>query len=285
MATRKKARRKNYTAGFQGEPGAFSHQAARKLLGAKVKCVACPSFKSVFEALRAGKISHAVIPIENTLHGSVLENYDHLLSFNFPICGETSVRISHHLIAMPGIARAAIRQVFSHPVALSQCRKFFDRHPGIEPVSYYDTAGSVKMLKEERPVHAAAIASEAAAQIYGGNILARNIEDNRHNYTRFFLLTKQQTTLEKASGDCKTSLVFTAPNSPGALFKVMACFALRDISLTKIESRPLAGKPWEYRFYVDIVGSTGDETVQRALAHLSETTQFSKVLGSYRPTP
>jgi prephenate dehydratase len=285
MATRKKTRKEGITAGFQGELGAFSHQAARKLLGAKVECVACPSFKSVFEALRSDQISHAVIPIENTLHGSVLENYDHLLSFDFPICGETSVRISHQLIAMPGTGRTAIKRVFSHPVALNQCLKFFERHPGIEAVSYYDTAGSVKMLKEERPANAAAIASEAAAKIYGGNILARNIEDNRQNYTRFFLLTKQKTRLTAASGECKTSLVFTAPNSPGALFKVMACFALRDISLTKIESRPLAGKPWEYRFYVDIIGSTDDKTVQRALAHLSETTQFSKVLGSYRPTP
>ncbi|HEY6987467.1 MAG TPA: prephenate dehydratase [Bryobacteraceae bacterium] len=277
--------KQRYTAAFQGEPGAFSHSAALKLLGKAVEPVPCASFKGVFEALRKNRATHAVIPIENTLHGSVLENYDHLMEFGFPIRGETSVRISHHLIAMPGTRASEIRRAFSHPVALNQCRRFFAEHPRIEPTSFYDTAGSVKMLANERPPGAAAVASEAAAAIYGGRILRRNLEDNRKNYTRFFLLTKQKKPPQSATGAWKTSVAFGASNQPGALFKAMACFALRDLNLTKIESRPLPGKPWEYLFYVDFAGSTDDKPVQRALQDLAETTPLFRVLGSYRPTP
>jgi prephenate dehydratase len=270
---------------FQGELGAFSHLAALRLLGKACRPVPCTSFKEVFEALRSDKVTHAVIPIENTLHGSILENYDHLLSYRFPIRGETNIRISHHLIGMPGVRLRDIRRAFSHPVALNQCLRFFESNSNIEPVSFYDTAGSVKMLREESLPGAAAIASQAAAEIYGGRILKRNIEDDRRNYTRFFLLTKQNRQPKGAIGPWKTSVVFSAANTPGALFKVMACFALRDLSLTKIESRPLPGKPWEYLFYVDFQGSSKEKTVQRALAHLAEATQFSRLLGSYRPTP
>jgi prephenate dehydratase len=277
--------KRGYSAAFQGERGAFSHTAALKLLGKSIEAIPCTSFKNVFEALRDDRATHAVIPIENTLHGSVLENYDYLMEFGFPIRGETSVRISHHLIAMPETRYGEIRRAFSHPVALNQCRRFFAEHPQIEPIPFYDTAGSVKMLAEEHPAGAAAVASEAAAAIYGGKILRRNLEDNRKNYTRFFLLTKQKTSLATATGAWKTSVAFGALNQPGALFKVMACFALRDLNLTKIESRPLPGKPWEYLFYVDFAGSTDDQQVQRALHNLAETTQLFRVLGSYRPTP
>jgi prephenate dehydratase len=277
-------RNKNFVA-FQGERGAFSHSAAQKLLGGEIEAFPLPTFKEVFEALRDGRVQHAVIPIENTLHGSVLENYDHLLHFGFPIRGETSVRISHHLIAMPGVTLRQIRKAYSHPVALNQCRRFFEKNKKIAATPFYDTAGSVKMLQELRPEGSAAIASETAAGIYGGEILKRNLEDNRENFTRFFLLTKQRKPISGAIGDWKTSVVFSTANSPGSLFKVMACFALRDLSLTKIESRPLPGKPWEYLFYVDLLGSLQDKSVQSALANLAEVAQFSKVLGSYRPTP
>ena len=190
----------------------------------------CETFKDVFEALRAKVASHAVIPIENTLHGSVHENYDHLLEYDVPIRGETSIRISHQLIGLPDARFQDIRRVFSHPVALNQCRKFFDRHRDIEPVPFYDTAGSVKMLREKRPDGGAAIASESAAAIYGGRILRRNIEDDRQNFTRFFLLTKQQEIFAPTARPWKTSLVFSTRNVPGALFKAMACFALRDLN-------------------------------------------------------
>lgn len=278
------ARNTSASAAFQGEAGAFSHAAARKLLGEKMRMVPYETFKDVFEALRSKSVVHAVIPIENTLHGSIHENYDHLLECGAPICGETNVRISHQLIALPGVRFRDIRRVFSHPVAINQCRKFFDKHRHIEAVPFYDTAGSVKMLREKSPDGAAAIASEWAAAIYGGRILRRNIEDDRQNFTRFFLLTKQKETFAPGNGPWKTSVVFSTRNVPGALFKAMACFALRDLNLTKIESRPLRGKPWEYLFYVDLLGRNTDPAVRNALEHLSEITQMVKVLGSYRPT-
>lgn len=273
------------TAGFQGEPGAFSQSAARKLLGESVHTTAFSSFRDVFDALQRDRISHAVIPIENTLHGSVLENYDHILEYGFPIRGETSIRIAHQLIAMPNVSLRNITRVFSHPVALSQCRLFFQHNPGIEATPFYDTAGSVKMLSQELPPDAAAIASADAAHIYSARILRKNIEDNRQNFTRFFLLTKQKSTVVYEAAPWKVSVTFTAANTPGSLFRAMACLALRDLNVIKIESRPLVGKPWEYRFYVDFFGSMKDTAVQNALANLSEMTQACHVLGNYQPTP
>ncbi len=270
---------------FQGERGSFSFAAACKLLGPNLRVLPCQSFKDVFAALDSGSPPHAVIPIENTLHGSVHENYDHLLEYNLPICGETSIRISHHLIALPGMPFREIRRAFSHPVALNQCRSFFEKFKQIEPVPFYDTAGSVKLLKEQHPPGAAAIASETAAEMYGGILLKRNIEDNRRNFTRFFLLSKRKPALKSATGEWKTSIAFSTPNAAGALFRAMACFALRDLNLTKIESRPLRARPWEYLFYLDIAGSQHEPSLKRALANLSEITNFLKVLGSYRPTP
>jgi prephenate dehydratase len=279
------ARPRRYSAAFQGERGAFSFSAARKLLGTRVSPHACESFKDVFEAVTNGTATHGVIPIENTLHGSVLENYDLLLNYDLRITGETSLRISHHLIAMPGQRFKDVTQAFSHPVALNQCRQFFEKHKQIAPVSFYDTAGSVKMLKEQLPERAAAVASDDAAGIYGGRILKRNIEDNRQNFTRFFLLSGQARGQQSKTGSWKTSIVFATANAPGALFKAMACFSLRDLNLTKIESRPLRSRPWEYLFYVDIIGSQADAAMSRALENLKETASFFKVLGSYRPTP
>jgi len=272
------------TVAFQGERGAFSYAAAIKLLGADIRDLPCPTFRDVFESLKSGKVNFAVLPIENTLHGSVHENYDHLLEYAFPICGETNVRIAHNLIVMPGVRFRDIRKALSHPVALNQCREFFKKNKRIEPVSFYDTAGSVKMLSERSEPDTAAIASETAAKIYQGEILRRNIEDDRQNFTRFFLLTKQTRSTHVGSGNWKTSLAFSTENAAGALFRAMACFALRDLNLTKIESRPLRGKPWEYLFYVDLIGRADDSPVQNALNNLREMTRFVRVLGSYRPT-
>jgi prephenate dehydratase len=271
-------------AGFQGEPGAFSQSAARKLLGELVETRPFASFRDVFEALRSGVITHAVIPIENTLHGSVLENYDHILEYGFPICGETEIRIAHQLIAMPGVTLSKLQRVYSHPVALSQCRRFFEQNPQIEAAPFYDTAGSVKMLSLERPPDSAAIASADAANIYSGRILRRNIEDNRENFTRFFLLTKQTGKPVPSAPGAKVSVTFSAANTPGSLFRAMSCLALRGLNIIKIESRPLVGKPWEYRFYVDFLGSLTDDTVKNAIANLEEMTQSFKVLGNYQPT-
>lgn len=271
-------------AAFQGELGAFSHAALRRFLGEKARPLPCSSFTEVFTSLSNGQAKFAIVPIENTLHGSVHENYDHLVDSDFRITSEVNIRISHHLITMPEVALKHVKRVFSHPVALNQCRKFFIAHPGIEAVPYYDTAGSAKMLQEQRPEAAAAIASETAAQIYGGVIRRRNLEDDRQNFTRFFLLSKQQGKSEP-NRPWKTSLAFSLPNRPGALFKALACFALRDISLTKIESRPRRGKPWEYLFYLDLAGSEDDPAVAKAIANLAELSEFLKVLGSYQSAP
>ena len=270
---------------FQGEFGAFSQTAARKLLGPNINTIACQTFRDVFEALQNNETGYAVIPIENTLHGSVMENYDFILEYGFPICGETSIRISHQLIAVQNVSFSKVRRVFSHPVALNQCRVFLQNNPQIEAIPFYDTAGSVKMLQSEMLMDAAAIASEDAAEKYSGAILKRNIEDNRHNFTRFFLLTKQKSTQVSSTKTAKVSVTFSAANSPGSLFRALACLALRDLNIIKIESRPLIGKPWQYRFYVDFLGSMQNPTVQNAMANLAEMTQSCQILGNYQPTP
>jgi prephenate dehydratase len=275
---------KRQRTGIQGELGAFSQEAVRQLLGDRAEVVPYPTFEAVFRALRAGKIDAAVIPMENTLAGSVHENYDHLLHFDVRIAAETNLGIVHNLIAPPGVRFADIRKVYSHPVALNQCLKFFGKYRKLERVPFYDTAGSVKMVMEQRAPDAAAIASSVAAGIYGGTILKRSIEDDRRNFTRFFLLyPSKKLPAARPGKHWKTSLVFTTRNSPGALFRGLAAFALRDLNLTKIESRPLHGKPWEYLFYVDFLGRESEPRVKNALRHLGEIADFLRVLGSYPP--
>ena len=270
--------------GFQGELGAFSQEAARQLLGQDVRVVPYQKFEDVFRALERKEIGVAVIPMENTLAGSVHENYDHLLKYQFRMVGETNVRIVHNLIAPPGVTFKKLRRVFSHPVALNQCHDFFGSNPQIEKIPFYDTAGSVKMVIADKLPDAAGIASQVAASIYGGKILKRSIEDDHRNFTRFCLLSARTFPIKflvSSSNDWKTSLVFTTRNVPGALFRCISAFALRDISLAKIESRPLRGKPWEYLFYVDLLGREDDPRVQKALGHLEELADFLRVLGSY----
>ena len=281
-----KAKTKQVRAAFQGELGAFSHEAATQLLGPAVVVEPCQRFEEVFVALRDGRVDTAVIPIENTLHGSVHENYDHLLNFDHRIVAETNVRIVHNLIAAPGVKFSSLKRVYSHPVALNQCLKFLAANPNMERTPFYDTAGSVKMVMAEGLKDAAAIASAVSAEIYGARILKRSIEDDRQNYTRFVLLRRADQPLlkleEPTKKGWKTSLVFTTRNQPGALFKALSAFALRDISLAKIESRPLRGRPWEYLFYLDLLGTVEDERVKRALGHLEELADMLRVLGCYR---
>lgn len=269
--------------GFQGEPGAFSQEAVHHFFGDSCRIAPFQRFEEVFRALDAGRIDAAVLPIENTLTGSVHENYDHLLHFDVKIVAETSVRIVHNLIAPPGVRFRDIRRVYSHPVALNQCLSFFASHPDIEKVPYYDTAGSVKMITAEHLNDAGAIAAAVAASIYDGRILKRSIEDDRQNFTRFFLLNARRRVIPPRNTVkiWKTSLVFTTRNIPGALFRSLSAFALRDLNLVKIESRPLRGKPWEYLFYVDFEGREDDPVVQKALGHLAELADFMRVLGTY----
>lgn len=274
---------------FQGELGAFSQQAIRQLLGDDVEPLPCQRFEEAFRRVERNEAKAAVIPIENTLAGSVHENYDHLLNFNFEIRGETSVRIEHDLIAAPGVRFKNVKRVYSHPVALNQCLDFFSENPQIERVPFYDTAGSVKMIIEEKLMDAAAIASGLSADIYGGHIIRRSLEDDRRNFTRFFLLEKRGgksplAIVQPKSDEFKTSLVFSTRNVPGALFRALSAIALRDLNLTKIESRPLRGKPWEYMFYVDLIGRVDDPVVRKALAHVEELADFLRVLGSYSRT-
>jgi prephenate dehydratase len=275
---------------FQGELGAFSQQAILQFLGAKAKPVPYERFDLMFAALARGEVAAAAVPIENTLHGSVHDNYDLLLKYDFAITAETNVRVVHNLIAPPRVTFRQVRTVYSHPVALNQCLDFFTRHPRVRRETFYDTAGSVKMLMEEQAASQkegrAAIASELAAEIYGAHILKRHIEDDRQNYTRFFLLeppgSGNRTPPGASRKPWKTSLVFTTRNIPGALFRALSALALRDLNLVKIESRPLRGKPWEYLFYLDLLGRSDEEAVRNALGHLREVADFLRVLGSYR---
>ena len=268
---------------FQGEPGAFSQEAVHNLFGDSAAVLPCQRFVEVFQALASKAADAAVVPIENTLHGSVHENYDHLLDYEVRITGETNVRIVQNLMALPGVRFNQVQRVYSHPVALNQCLDFFAAHPQLETVPFYDTAGSVKMIQEQKLRDAAAVASSIAASIYGARILRRSIEDDRRNFTRFFLLRRAgEARKPMPRGRAwKTSIVFTTRNTPGALFRAISAFALRDLNLTKIESRPLRGKPWEYRFHVEFMGQEEDPVVKNALNHLRELADFLRVLGSY----
>ena len=271
---------------FQGERGAFSEEAARKLAGPGIAVLPCTRFEDIFRAVREGRAAGAAVPIENTLAGSVHENYDHLVDFELVVTGETSVRIVHNLIAPPGVPFSRVRRVFSHPVALNQCLDFFARNPQLEKIPFYDTAGSVKMIMDDGLQDAAAIASSVAAEIYGGRILRRSIESDRQNFTRFFLLrTPEFARRHPIRADryaaWKTSVVFSTRNVPGALFRALSAFALRDLNLTKIESRPLRGKPWEYLFYLEFVGRVDSPAARNALGHLGELADFLRVLGCY----
>ena len=266
---------------FQGELGAFSNEAAKRMLGEQIDLIPCRHFEDMFAAVERGDADSCLAPIENSLFGSVYQNYDLLLRSGLRIIGEVNLRIVHNLIALPGTTLADIVRVYSHPVALAQCQKYLSRHPEIEQISAYDTAGSVKMLVEEREEGSAAIASAGAAQTYNAQILASGIEDDPQNYTRFWLLGRDTEGITTPKSANKTSIVFTLENRTGSLFRALAVFALRDIDLTKIESRPLVGRPWEYIFYLDFMGNTAEGRVRSALAHLEEFAAGVKVLGCY----
>ena len=265
------------TIAFQGEPGAYSEQAVFDYFG-EVETQPCESFDRVFDAVVSAECEAGLIPIENSLAGSIHQNYDLLLGHELHIIGEYLLRVQHCLIALPGVKKREIKKAISHPQALGQCAAYL-RRLNIKPESVYDTAGSVKMLKESGARDTAAIASRRAAEIYGMQILEEGIEDNVENYTRFLIISKTGTA---PSGQAKTSIVFTLKNQPGALFKALSVFALRDIDLTKIESRPLQGQPWEYLFYIDFLGAAHDETVRKALDHLGEYALMLRLLGSYQ---
>lgn len=267
---------------IQGERGSFSHEAAEKMMP-RCKVVPCARSAEVFDRVERGLVDAAVIPIENTLAGTVAEHADLLVSRSVFVQAEYSLRIVHNVIAAPAVRMSRVKKVLSHPVALDQCRDFFRQHPSIESVPFYDTAGSVKHVVENHLQDAAGIAGRQAAREYAGKILQAGIEDDKKNFTRFFLMRKRASDVRKMipRGANKTSIAFQVNNQPGALFKSLSVFALRDISLSKIESRPMRGRPWEYVFYVDFLRGD-DEPARNALRHLSEVAEFVKVLGIYR---
>ena len=269
------------TIAFQGERGAFSEEAARKLLGESIEAVPCRTFEDVFASVNSGRVSGALVPIENSLAGSVLRNYELLAEQHQVIRGEVFLRISHNLIARPGVRLGEIAAVHSHPVALAQCQRFIAEHE-LEAVAAYDTAGAVKDIMTNGARKAGAIAGRWAAEIYGGEVIAAEIEDHRENYTRFLLMTRPDMDIANVNGGApKTSLFFRTPNTAGSLFRALAAFALRDVNMSKIESRPIVGRPWEYSFYVDLSGDVADTNIARAIDHLREMCEVVRVLGCY----
>ncbi len=269
--------RQGIVVAFQGEIGAYGEEAAFGFFGSSVKVMPCESFEQVFKVVEQDEAQFGVVPIENSLEGSISQVYDLLLDSSLKVCGEMELRVAHCLIANEGARLDLIRKVYSHPQALGQCKTFL-RHLNSELIPTYDTAGSVKMIKEQGITDGAAVASARAAEIYEMKILAREIEDNPNNFTRFFLLSEEDS---PPSGNDKTSIVFSVRHSPGALYESLKELAVRKLNLSKIESRPTRRKPWEYNFYLDFEGHRQDKVSQEALESLEKTSLFVKVLGSY----
>jgi prephenate dehydratase len=262
---------------FQGERGAFSEDAAIKLFGGGIEFLPCVHLREVFQAVLQDKVNFGVVPVENSQAGSINETYDLLLTHPLNIFAEAILRISHCLMALPGEKAADIRTIYSHPQALAQCEGFLSKLK-VEIMPTYDTAGSAKMIKEKGLKGCAAIASRRAADIYGLEILAPEIETNINNYTKFFAISQQKA---RPAEKNKTSLVFAAKHVPGALYTILGIFATRNINLTKLESRPSRSKPWEYVFYADFEGQLDSEVYQEAIKELQKEATFVKILGSY----
>jgi len=267
---------------FQGEVGAYSESAVYSYFGPSVEVEPCRDLSDVFDRVERGETAYGVVPIENSLEGSVNQTYDLFLDRDLRVHGEVILRIVHCLISNPETELSALRRVYSHPQALAQCRGFLERL-GCELFSTYDTAGSVKMIKERGLGDAGAVAGERAAEIYGMRVLARGIADNPSNYTRFFVLAREDS---PPTGRDKTSVIFSTRHVPGALYQALGEFAERGINLTKIESRPTRQEPWEYNFYLDFEGHRTEERCREALRALEDRSLFVKVLGSYpKATP
>ncbi len=268
---------KPLTVAIQGEKGAFSHQAAIAALGPGIEVLSRATFDELFDSVVEEKADRALVPIENSLHGSIHENYDRLKSRPLHIVGETQLRIRQCLIARPGASVGMIRRVASHPVALAQCRRFFAERPQVEAVPAYDTAGAVQDLMKGGLATQGAIASRLAADLYGAHVLLDGIEDDPENYTRFLLLAREAGSTEAAS---KTSIVFVLDNRPGALYDALGFFASRKVDLCKLESRPLRGHPWEYSFYIDVLGDPKG-VAGEAVEELGRSCRELRILGSY----
>jgi chorismate mutase/prephenate dehydratase len=272
-----KAGKQKVKVAFQGERGAYSESAVYTFFGNDAEVKPCRDLTEVFKSVDKQDVPVGVVPVENSLEGSVNQAYDLFLTHNLKVSGEVIIRISHCLIANPSTSLEAVRTVYSHPQALAQCRSFLERL-GSDLIPTYDTAGSVKMLREKGLKDAAAVASEKAAEIYGMKILVKEIEDIPTNYTRFFVISKNDS---PSTGKDKTSIIFAAAHTPGSLYHALGEFAKRNINLTKIESRPTKQKAWEYNFYLDFEGHRTEENCTAALKALEKSRTFLKILGSY----
>jgi prephenate dehydratase len=262
---------------FQGERGAFSEDAVVKFFGVDVASIPCLYFGDVFNMIDKGLADFGAVPVENSQAGSINETYDLLLEYPLTIYGEVDLIVNHFLMALPGETLQSIKRIYSHPKALAQCEKFLSEIDA-EIVPTYDTSGSAKMIRDTKLKNCAAIASERAADIYGLDILARNIESTKNNYTKFFIISKEGS---KHADENKTTLILKTENKPGALYACLGAFAKRNINLTKLESRPTKDKPWEYLFYVDFEGHVDDGNCAEALDEIKDYTSLLKILGSY----
>jgi prephenate dehydratase len=260
---------------YQGEPGAYS-EAAALLFSAHTETLPCKTFDEVFDAVLHKRATHGIVPMENSIGGTIHRNYDLLVDHEIPITGEVELDVIHCLQALPGTRIEDVKIVYSHQQALAQCERYL-KELGVTVEAVYDTAGGAKLVAEQQLRSAAALASRRAAEVFGLEVLQEAVQDYEFNITRFFVIGGAQPT----DAD-KTTLVFALPSTPGSLFKALSVFALRDINLSKLESRPIRGRPWEYLFYVDIEARRDDLNCARALAQLGEFARWSRVLGTYR---
>ena len=261
---------------YQGEPGAYSEAAALQFGGSDTETLPCKSFDEVFEAVVKKKATHGVVPLENSIGGTIHRNYDLLLEHDLSITGEVELDVVHCLQALPGTRLADVKTVYSHPQALAQCERYL-KDLGATVEAVYDTAGGAKLVAEQKLTNAAALASRRAAEVFGLEVLQEAVQDYEYNITRFAIIGGTP-----PADSNKTTIVFALPSTPGALFKALSVFALRDINLTKLESRPIRGRPWEYLFYVEIEARRDDLICARAFTHLAEFAKWTRILGTYK---
>jgi prephenate dehydratase len=269
------------TIAYQGETGAFSELAAKKFFGEKILLSPSLTFEVVFKKVKSGEADYGVVPVENSLYGSVFETFDLLLKNTFKIVGELNLQINHYLMSNKKYDLKQIKKIYSHPQALGQCSVFLKSLKNTEVLPVYDTAGAAKIISSHKEDNSAAIASKIAAEEYGLKIIKSYVQNNEKNFTRFLVIAKNQKTIKLYCREFKTSICFELKSIPGALYKALSVFALRDINLTKIESRPIPHKAFQYMFYIDLIGNIRDKKIKLALNHLREISQSVKIFGSF----
>jgi len=270
------------TIAYQGEPGAYSEAASRNFFGHDITLSPSFTFEIVFNKVKSGAADYGVVPVENSLYGSVFETYDLLRNYSVKITGELYLQINHYLMAIKKYKPEELKKIYSHPQALGQCSKMLKDLKNTKILPVYDTAGAAKLLSEQKEEYVAAIASKAAAEEYGLKIISANIQNNAENYTRFLIISKKRSETELPEKGVKTSLCFELQSMPGSLFRALSVFALRDIDLSKIESRPIPHKSFEYIFYIDLMGNLSDTKVKNAINHLKEISKNVQIFGSYQ---